>query len=344
MTEKDQHYMQLALDLAFKGKGSVSPNPMVGCVIVHDDEIIGQGYHQRYGEAHAEVNAVNSVKDLSQMNEATVFVTLEPCAHTGKTPPCADLLVKYHPKRVVICNDDPNPKVAGRGIEKLVAAGIEVVRGVLEKKGRDLNKRFFTFQEKRRPYVILKWAQTVDGFVARENFDSKWISSEASRKLVHQWRAEEDAIMVGKNTAAYDNPQLNVRDVEGKNPIRIVLDRSLSLDSTLNLFDQSQKTIIFNSIKNEVEGDCIYVKLDYKQSILSQLLNYLYEHGIMSLFVEGGSQLLATFLDGEVWDEVRVFKSLNMVFGKGIVAPSLPHGRLFSQNIDNDRLEYYVKS
>ncbi|MEQ9412696.1 MAG: bifunctional diaminohydroxyphosphoribosylaminopyrimidine deaminase/5-amino-6-(5-phosphoribosylamino)uracil reductase RibD, partial [Cyclobacteriaceae bacterium] len=217
----DKFYMLRAMELAKNGIGHVSPNPLVGCVIVYEGKIIGEGWHGKYGEAHAEVNAVNAVADKSILNGAAVYVNLEPCAHTGKTPPCADLLVKHKVKRVVIANVDPNPLVAGKGIAKLKDAGVEVLTGVLEEAGRELNKRFFTFLKHKRPFVILKWAQTSDGFIARENFDSKWISNEYSRKLVHKWRTEEDSILVGYNTALYDNPKLTARDWTGRNPVRI---------------------------------------------------------------------------------------------------------------------------
>ncbi|HEY1053815.1 MAG TPA: bifunctional diaminohydroxyphosphoribosylaminopyrimidine deaminase/5-amino-6-(5-phosphoribosylamino)uracil reductase RibD, partial [Emticicia sp.] len=229
----EEKYMLRALQLAEIGRGQVSPNPMVGCVIVHNHEIIGEGWHQKYGSWHAEVNAVNSVQDPSKLTQSTVYVTLEPCSHFGKTPPCADLLVKHQVKKVIICNDDPNPLVAGKGIAKLRAAGIEVEQGLLAEKGRALNARFFTYVEKQRPYIILKWAETADGFIAGENYDPVKISNALSHKLAHKWRSEEDAIMVGTNTARYDNPKLNAREWQGtKNPVRIVLDKRLQLEQS----------------------------------------------------------------------------------------------------------------
>ena len=342
MQEKDIQYMQRALDLAQKGMGNVSPNPMVGCVIVCDDEVIGEGYHEQYGGLHAEPNAINSVIDKTKIVDSTVYVTLEPCAHQGKTPPCADLLATLKPNRVVICSDDPNPLVAGKGIQLLKDAGVEVETGVLEEKGRSLNKRFFTFQEKKRPYVILKWAETKDGFIARKDYDSKWISGEESRKLVHRWRSEESSIMVGAKTAKYDNPSLNVRLVEGKNPIRIVIDRALKLPQTLNLFDQTQETIVYNSLKNEVAGKIKYVRLDFSSSIIDQVLVDLYDNKVLSLFVEGGTNLLNQFLEAGLWDEAKVFKSTTEAFGVGIKSPLSPKNRVFSQQIGNDRLEYYL--
>lgn len=342
MQEKDIQYMQRALDLAQKGMGKVAPNPMVGCVIVCNDEVIGEGYHELYGGLHAEPNAVNSVEDKEKISQSTIYVTLEPCAHYGKTPPCADLLVSMIPKRVVICNEDPNPLVEGRGITKLKEAGIEVEVGLLEEKGRSLNKRFFTFQEQKRPYIILKWAQTKDGFIARENYDSKWISGEGSRKLVHQWRSEESSIMVGTNTAKHDNPNLNVRLVEGEDPIRIVIDKELKLPENLNLFNQQQETIVFNSLKNEVDGKIKYVQLDFSSSIIDQVLRDLYANKVLSLFVEGGAYLLNQFLEAGLWDEAKVFKSTTEEFGVGIHSPLSPKNRIFSQQIGSDRLEYYL--
>lgn len=294
--------MKRALQLAEIGRGNVSPNPMVGCVIVHNDLIIGEGWHQKYGDWHAEVNAVESVKDKTLLSEATVYVTLEPCSHFGKTPPCADLLVKHQVKKVVICNFDPNSLVAGKGIKKLQDAGIEVVTGVLEEKGRELNARFFTVIEKNRPYIILKWAETADGFIAGENFEQVKISNALSHKLSHKWRSEEDAIMVGTNTALYDNPQLNVRNWTGQNPVRIVIDKNNRLPKNLYLFDDSVKTIV---LKNPLQ------------------LDELQKEKIQSLIVEGGTKLLQSFIDVQLFDEIRVFRSKKQLY-KGILAPFLP--------------------
>lgn len=315
----DALYMQRALELAEFGRGKVSPNPMVGCVIVHQDKIIGEGYHQKYGQAHAEVNAVNAVKNQELLAEATVYVTLEPCAHFGKTPPCASLLVEKQVKKVIIATCDTNPLVGGKGIQILKDAGIEVVTGVLEKEARFQNKRFFTLIEKKRPYVILKWAQTRDGFVAREDYSSKWITNASSRQLVHKWRAEEDAIMVGKNTAKYDDPALNVRDWVGKNPLRLVIDSKLELPNSLKLFDEAVPTICYNTLKAEVRGTLEYVKLNPDFHV-KDILEDLCKRNIQSVLIEGGSYLLNKFLASELWDEARVFTSNNK-FGSGIVAP-----------------------
>jgi diaminohydroxyphosphoribosylaminopyrimidine deaminase / 5-amino-6-(5-phosphoribosylamino)uracil reductase len=333
-------FMQRAMELALLGKGYVSPNPVVGCVITHEQEIIGEGWHRKYGEAHAEVNAINSVVDKNRLRESTVYVNLEPCSHFGKTPPCADLLIQHSVKKVVIANVDSNPLVGGKGIKKLMEAGIEVQTGVLETEGRELNKRFFTFVEKKRPHIILKWAQTADGFIARENFDSKWISGELSRQLVHRWRAEESAILVGKNTALHDNPKLNVRSWTGPDPVRIVIDKQLALSHELSIFDGSQRTIIYNSLKTETGKNGIdIVKLE-DPSFINSLLTDLYTKGIQSLIVEGGSHTLQQFIDQGLWDEARIFTSINE-FGKGISAPKFSGILTSQQKIENDILKIY---
>lgn len=335
----EELYMQRALELAENGRGKVSPNPMVGCVIVHEDRIIGEGYHKEYGKAHAEVNAVNSVENHELLAESTVYVTLEPCAHFGKTPPCANLLVKKQVKRVIIAAFDTNPLVGGKGIQILKEAGIDVQTGLLEKEARIQNKRFFTQIEKRRPYVILKWAQTADGFVAREDYSSKWITNASSRQLVHKWRAEEDAIMVGKNTAKYDDPALNVRDWVGKNPLRLVIDSKLELPNTLKLFDEAVPTICFNTIKSETIGTLEFVKLRAGFQVM-EILEQLYQRNIQSVIIEGGSYLLNKFLSSELWDEARVFTSSNK-FGNGIAAPIPPAPVSESIEILEDTLRIY---
>ncbi len=315
----DERFMLRAMELARLGIGTVSPNPRVGCVIVADGRIIGEGWHQKYGEAHAEVNAIRSVSDQNLLKGSTVYVNLEPCSHFGKTPPCADLLVQHQVKRVVISNLDVNPLVAGKGIEKLRSAGIEVLTGMLEQQGEDLNERFFTFIKKKRPYIILKWAQTADGFLAQSNYDSKWISNQYARQLVHKWRAEEDAVLVGTGTAAHDNPSLTVRDWSGRNPRRIVIDRFLRLPKTLHLFDQSVDTICYNLLKQEEKNHLVFAKLSEKDFI-RDLVNDLHARNVQSIIVEGGAQTLQLFLDGGWWDESRVFTS-PLTFTDGVKAP-----------------------
>lgn len=340
-SEQDIAFMKRALFLAEKGRGKVSPNPMVGCVIVHHNEIIGEGYHQQYGELHAEPNAVNSVENTSLLSESTVYVTLEPCAHFGKTPPCADLMVRIKPKRVVICNEDPNPLVEGRGITKMKEAGILVETGCLHNDGRRLNIRFFTFMEKKRPYILFKWAQTADGFVARKNFDSKWISNESSRALVHQWRSEEPGIMVGTNTVLFDNPQLNVRGVEGKNPTRIIIDRFMKVPQNFHVFDHSQPTIAYNKYENDTAENIEWVKVDFDNDVLHEIMADLYNRKIMSVLVEGGSTLIESFIKANLWDEARVFVS-KTEFLDGIPAPLIPKDFIFEDDIDGDQLRYYI--
>ena len=336
----DEHFMQRAMELAKLGVGCVSPNPMVGCVIVCDDAIVGEGWHKKYGEAHAEVNAVNSVKDKAVLKKSTVYVNLEPCAHIGKTPPCADLLINHHVRKVVVANGDPNPLVSGKGIGKLKEAGIEVVLGVLENEGEKLNKRFFTYIEKQRPYIVLKWAQTQDGFIAHSNYESRWISSEFSRQLVHKWRSEEDAVLVGTKTAAHDNPTLSVRDWSGRNPIRVVIDRFLRLPSTLNLFDKTQHTICYNVLKNEEHPNHRLVRLD-EGNFINQLVLDLSKQKIQSLIVEGGAQTIKMFIDAGLWDEARIFTSTR-TFGDGIGAPSFQGDLISADLVSADELKIYL--
>jgi diaminohydroxyphosphoribosylaminopyrimidine deaminase / 5-amino-6-(5-phosphoribosylamino)uracil reductase len=343
----DIQFMQRALQLARLGAGTVSPNPMVGCVIVHEGKIIGEGYHQKYGEAHAEVNAVNSVLDKSILSKSTVYVTLEPCSHVGKTPPCADLLIKHQVKKVIICNHDPNPLVAGQGIEKLRQAGVEVETGLLEQEGRVLNKRFFTFIEKQRPYIILKWAESADGFIAKKNYEAVQISNLLSRRFVHKMRAENDAILVGTNTARYDNPRLDTRFWIGKNALRVLIDKGLSLSKSLNIFDGSQQTICYHSVEDNIGGVDIYskntevvlLKDDFRSSIEHFILQDLYHRKVQSLIIEGGTFLLQSFIDLGLWDEAIILKS-KMILGDGIQAPKI-EGRLVSRKKlgDNEVVE-----
>lgn len=332
------NFMQRALELAKLGIGKVSPNPMVGCVIVYEGKIIGEGYHRRYGGPHAEINAIDSVEDKSLLRNATMYVTLEPCSHFGKTPPCADAVIKHELKRVVICNVDPNPLVSGKGIERLKNAGIEVESGIMSAEGKELNRRFFTSYREKRPHIILKWAETSDGFIARENYDSKWISNQYSRQLVHKWRSEEDAIMVGTNTAKWDNPMLTVRDWEGRNPLRIVIDKRLALAPDLHLFNGEEKTLCFTETPKKGNPDVEYI---YLPSVTNAfILNELHKRGIQSLIVEGGAKLLQSFIDHNLWDEARVFIG-EKTFNSGIPAPGLNAGNKTERNIFNDRLTIY---
>lgn len=345
------HFMRRALELATLGRGHVSPNPMVGCLIVHDatQRILGEGWHQRYGEAHAERNALAAVRpaDIHLLPQSTAFVTLEPCSHYGKQPPCADLLVEKQIGRVVCCNDDPFALVAGRGFAKLRAAGIPVEVGLLAQEGRWINARFFTFVEQQRPYIILKWAETADGFVAGVGGQPVQISGPLSQRLLHRWRSEEDAIMVGSNTARLDNPRLNVRLWPGPDPMRVVIDRQLELNPALHLFDGSQPTICYNLIKNETIGQTIYHQLKPNLSFLSQLLTDLHERRIQSILVEGGPALLNSFITAGLWDEMRVFRSPMLLGaftpGEGIKAPVV-RGKIISrEQVGDDELSVYTK-
>jgi diaminohydroxyphosphoribosylaminopyrimidine deaminase/5-amino-6-(5-phosphoribosylamino)uracil reductase len=346
MNEQEK-YMQRCLELAKKGFGNVAPNPMVGSVIVYNNEIIGEGYHMQYGQAHAEVNAINSVKDKSLLKKATLYVNLEPCSHFGKTPPCADLIIEHKIPYVVIGTIDSFAQVCGRGIEKLTKAGVDVKVGVLEEQCKELNKRFFTFQEKKRPYIILKWAQTADGFIDGIREDANTpplkISNAAANKLVHTWRSQEQAIMVGKNTALLDNPQLTVRGVEGKSPIRIVTDKHLSIPANFYLLDKSVPTIVFTGIEMPSSTNLEYVTIDFDIEIIPQILNELYKRNIQSLIIEGGYNVLNSFIADNCWDEARVFISEESI-NNGINAPEINRKPAFKETIDNNTLLIYVNS
>lgn len=343
----DELYMQRCLELAKMGMGNVSPNPMVGCVIVCEDEIIGEGFHQKIGEAHAEVNAINNVfhnhgeQAASLLKKATVYVNLEPCAHFGKTPPCADLLVKHEVKKVVIGNTDPFAGVNGKGIEKLKAAAITVVTGILEEKCTALNRRFFTRIQKQRPFIVLKWAQTANGYFAATDAKQQWISGLLAKELSHQWRSEEDAILVGKNTALIDNPQLTTRNATGKNPIRIVIDRSLTVPASHHIYNDAAKTIIFNEIKTAVVGNIHFVQMEDMQFYLAQKVAFqLYLMDIQSVMIEGGVQILNQFITAGLWDEARIFTA-KTIWDSGMKAP-LISGKLMEElQVGEDNLTIY---
>ncbi len=294
--------MRRCFSLARKGMGRVSPNPMVGCVIVKDGKIIGEGYHRKHGEAHAEVNAIESVKNKDLLKGSTLLVNLEPCSHYGKTPPCAERIIKEEIAEVIICNIDPNPLVSGRGINMLKNAGINVECGILQEEGYDLNARFFTFHTRKRPYIILKWAQTSDGFIDGNFSMPIRISNDISKTCVHKLRAEEDAIMVGKNTALKDDPKLGCRRYEGKAPLRIAIDRNLEIPTYYNFYDNAQPTAIFNAHKD----DGVRVKIDFNEDIIPQILDWLYENKIQSLIVEGGKFTLEQFIERGLFDAIQV--------------------------------------
>jgi len=323
-----EFFMHRAFQLAALSQGKVAPNPLVGCVIVHPEYgIIGEGRHMVFGGPHAEVNAINSVRDQSMLKECIAFVNMEPCSHFGKTPPCADLLIEKKIKEVVISTLDPNPLVAGKGIEKLKGAGISTSTGILEKEGLALNRFFITSHIKKRPFITLKWAQTADRFIARPDGSSKWISSGESRLWVHKWRAAHQAILVGRNTLKIDNPLLNVRGWHGQDPIRLVVDPNLSLPENHNIFtDSSAPTLIFNEKKEGKNGHMEYIKMN-NPSDISGLIGTIYALGIQSIFVEGGRQLLQQFVNQQLWDEALVFTS-NQSFHSGIASPIMQNARL----------------
>ena len=345
---EDEKYMQRCLELAKLGLGTAAPNPIVGSVIVYDDKIIGEGYHQKCGGAHAEVNAINSVKNPDLLEKSTLYVNLEPCAHHGRTPPCADLIVRKKIPRVVIGCIDSFAEVSGKGIDKLKKGGCNVTLGVLENKSLELNRRFFTFHREKRPYIILKWAETKDGFIDKkrqsdETVEQNWITNQISKQLVHKWRTEESAFMVGRKTAKKDNPQLTVREWTGRNPIRIVLDRKLKLPTDLKIFDRNAATLIFNSIKDGQIQNLNYIKINFDDNTLHSVLSKLYELEIQSLVVEGGEKLLTSFIEAGLWDEARIFVG-NKYFKEGVKAPKFPFVPIGESYLDDTLLKFYKKT
>ncbi len=345
----DESMMRRCFNLAIKGVGNVAPNPLVGSVVCYGEVIIGEGYHQKCGEAHAEVNAIRSVENPELLKKSTLYVNLEPCSHFGKTPPCSDLIIKSGIQKVVISNLDPNPKVAGRGVERLQANGIEVVVQVLENEGNFVNRRFFTFHRKKRPYIILKWAQTMDGFMDincrhENNKQTYWISNKELKQWVHKWRSEEMGIMIGAHTALNDNPILNVREWVGKNPVRIVLSKNVELPTHLNVFNNESKTILFTTNRNEFNNPNIEsVFFEYDNFTLENVLKSLYDIGIQSVIVEGGKELLQSLLDLNLWDEARVLTG-DKFFKKGLKAPFVDVNAALNFEINNDLCEFYFNN
>ena len=319
-------YMHRCLQLAQYGVSYVAPNPMVGAVVVCNDVIIGEGYHRHYGQAHAEPNAIHSVKNPELLKQSTLYVSLEPCSHYGKTPPCADLIVSCGIPRVIIGTLDPNPKVSGRGVEILRKAGIEVTVGVLANECRELNKRFFIFQEQKRPYVLLKWAQTKDGFMDRKRTDRTEspliISNNITKQLTHKMRAENQAILVGANTVLLDNPSLTVRNWSGKSPVRIAIDRQGRIPVDFNLLDGSIRTIVFTEIDQVDQQNIEFVKVDFSTNCIPAVLQKIYERNINSVLVEGGASILNSFIEAGLWDEANIEIS-NQSITDGVSAPVL---------------------
>lgn len=325
-TALNQLYMKRCLELAAQGGGYTAPNPMVGALLVCDGKIIGEGYHKRYGGPHAEPNAISSVRDKTLLEKSTLYVSLEPCSHFGKTPPCANLIVTSRIQRVVIGTLDPNPKVAGRGVELLRQAGIEVTVGVLEDECRELNKRFFIYQEQKRAFVLLKWAQTADGFIDRVRTDVSeqplQISNAVTRQLTHKMRAENQSIMVSTNTVLLDNPSLTVRNWSGCSPVRIAIDRQGRIPENYTLFDGQVRTLVFTEQQRESRTNLEFISIEFNENCLQRILQELYNRNIHSVMVEGGAQLLNSFISAGLWDEANVEVS-DSILGEGIKAPLL---------------------
>lgn len=338
--------MARCLQLAKNGLGTTYPNPLVGAVVVLNNSIIGEGWHQKAGEGHAEVNAINNVSNKELLKDASIYVSLEPCSHFGKTPPCSDLIIASGIKKVIIGSVDPFAKVAGRGIKKLLDAGCEVIVGVLEEQCRVLNKRFFTFHTQQRPYIILKWAETSDGYIApdpetRNSQEPVWITTTVSRQLVHKWRSEEMGILAGTKTVEADNPSLTTRDWAGSSPTRIVIDKSLRLNNSLSIYDGKQPTLIITEKSAKDTDNIYYRKADFTQELPQQIAQILYSEGIQSGIIEGGAKTLQSFIDANLWDEARVFKGY-AVFKSGIAAPTLSESKIVNRStINGDQLTIY---
>jgi diaminohydroxyphosphoribosylaminopyrimidine deaminase / 5-amino-6-(5-phosphoribosylamino)uracil reductase len=339
-------YMQTALDLAKKGWPDVAPNPMVGCVIVKGNEIVATGYHRKYGDAHAEVNAINNMPPDIDPAGCIMYVTLEPCRHHGKTPPCADLIISKGFQSVVVACKDPNPLVSGSGIRKLLEAGLDVITGILEQEARELNKRFITFFEKKRPYIILKWAISADGFISRSpvpsNRNDNWISRKEAQELVHRIRSESSAVLVGKNTVLNDDPMLTTRFVKGRNPTRVFIDRNLEVPKNFNIYNSEATTIVFNTIKEGHDGNITFAKINFNENIVEQVIHKLYQLNFQSVLVEGGAILLNDFIEQKLWDEALVFQNPDLYFHQGVKAPVFPLKNTF-ELVGEDKLYRHSK-
>lgn len=340
---EDKKYILRCIQLAKNGFGTTYPNPMVGCVIVHNKKIIGEGWHYKSGTPHAEVMAINSVKDKKLLSEATLYVSLEPCSYTGKTPPCSDLIIENKIPRVVVGSTDPHPNVSGKGVKRLKKAGIQVKSGVCKLECDELNKRFFTFHTKKRPYILLKWAATKDGYIAPlEQDEGKpfWITTPISKQLVHVWRSQEASILVGTNTVIKDNPRLDTREVYGNNPVRLTIDRNLKTPSGHALLKNDIPTVVFTSKSKKSLDNLHYEKIDWSKSIPEQILAYCYENQLQSILIEGGTKLLQSFIDANLWDEARVFTGKSLL-KSGISQPKLNAFPYMVKNSGEDSLSYY---
>jgi diaminohydroxyphosphoribosylaminopyrimidine deaminase / 5-amino-6-(5-phosphoribosylamino)uracil reductase len=347
MEENDEiKFMRRCLELAAKAEGLTYPNPMVGAVVVCNGKIIGEGYHLKSGEPHAEVIAVNSVLDKIKMKDSTLYVNLEPCSHFGKTPPCADFIISHSIPRIVVGASDSSDKVSGQGLSRLRNAGCEVIAGVLGEECRRLNRRFFTYHEKKRPYITLKWAQSADRFLdikrsENHRIEPTWITGKPERSLVHKWRAEEESILVGAGTVRADDPKLNVRDWKGRNPLRLILSGSGIIDKGSSLLMDGGKTVVFTFNKDSDIPGALKIKLDHEIPVCWQIVKYLYNSGIQSLLIEGGAQLLGHFISNGLWDEARIFSG-EKYFEGGVPAPAFS-GKLYSKTLfSSSVLEIYL--
>lgn len=343
--QKHSKYIKRCIQLATNGLGTTYPNPLVGSVVVHDAVIIGEGWHYQAGGPHAEVVAINSVQDASKLPEATLYVSLEPCSHFGKTPPCADLIISNRIKKVVIGCKDPNTKVAGRGIQKLIDAGCQVIVGIEEAACRELNKRFFTFQLKQRPYIFLKWAQTQDGYIAPSTKAAQkpvWITNQYSRQDAHKLRASEQAILVGTKTVMDDNPSLTSRDWHGASPLRVVLDKMLKIEKKATVFSDAAPTLVLTEKNRENSKTVTYERIDFSKEIAAQICAILYRYNIQSLIVEGGTQTLQTCIDAELWDEAIVYTGISS-FENGLAAPKMDGEIIATRKIKNDTVTHFKR-
>jgi diaminohydroxyphosphoribosylaminopyrimidine deaminase / 5-amino-6-(5-phosphoribosylamino)uracil reductase len=344
MANRDELYMKRCLEIAKHGAGSVAPNPMVGALLIHDNKIIGEGYHKLYGREHAEVNCIRSVNKENErfIQFSTLFVSLEPCTHHGKTPPCADLIIENKIPKVVIGCRDLFDKVNGRGIEKLKNAGIEVIVNLLYDECFHLNRRFFTYQKKHRPYIVLKWAQSNNAKIANLDYSRSFISNEFTNRLVHKWRSEESSILVGTNTALQDDPQLTTRLWPGKSPLRVIVDLELKLPQYLKIFNGATATMIINLTKHEEHPNLLYYQVTNDVSIADQIIDGLFRRNIQSVIVEGGARLLQTFIDEKKWDEARIITNEELTIENGLAAPELKNFKLEkTERIFSDKIDYY---
>lgn len=335
----DEIYIKRCIELAQKALGKTYPNPLVGSVIVYNGEIIGEGYHKKDGEPHAEINAINSVKNRELLKDSTIYVSLEPCSHFGKTPPCANKIIEIGFKKVVIGTLDSHEKVNGKGKKLIEDAGIEVVSGILDEECKELNKRFFTFHQKKRPFIVLKWAQSGDGFMDKD-FKPFQIGNPLTKQFVHQLRSEEHAILVGTNTALHDNPSLTTREVVGRNPVRILIDFDLKVPENFNVFNEEAPTLVLNSIKNSVEGHIQFIKIE-KENFIENLMKTLYERQIQSVLVEGGRFTLQQFIDAGIWDEAIIIRNKNLELENGTHAPNFPAKSYKTEIFRNNNVKFY---